>query len=159
MIALCRGADGAYANPHQPPARRSSPRVGVEIRRQAHEANLDAMQSSEIVVLTVKPQTLWSVLEELRGRMQPDQMVLHQAGAPVEALATGLLHSGRPGDAEHPGADRRRYDRGTSTEQVGESRGSRCGRCSARLAALVRRREGRGPGDRASGTGPTYTCS
>lgn len=57
-------------------------------------SNLEAAQNSEIVVLTVKPQTLRSVLTELRGSIQPEQMALSiVAGAPINAIATGLLHS------------------------------------------------------------------
>ncbi|MDQ3856491.1 MAG: pyrroline-5-carboxylate reductase, partial [Chloroflexota bacterium] len=61
---------------------------------QPHASNLEASHSAEIVVLTVKPQTLRTVLRELRGNMKPEQMALSiVAGAPIEAIATGLLHS------------------------------------------------------------------
>jgi pyrroline-5-carboxylate reductase len=58
------------------------------------ESNARAADETEIVVLTVKPQVLRSLLAELRGALKPEQMALSiVAGASVDAVATGLLHS------------------------------------------------------------------
>lgn len=58
------------------------------------ESNLDAALSGALVVLTIKPQVLARVLAELRGALRTDQLVLSiVAGAPIDALRTGLLHS------------------------------------------------------------------
>jgi len=131
-------------------------RYGVQV----HEVNLDAMQSSEIVVLTVKPQTLRSVLEELRGRMQPEQMVLSiVAGAPVEAVATGLLHSAvaraMPNTPAQIGEGMTVW---TSTEQVGEGQREQV---RALLGSLGRElwfvdEKAVDMATALSGTGPTY---
>lgn len=57
-------------------------------------SNEEASRNGKMVVITVKPQILRAILAELRGSLKPDQMVLSiVAGAPVSALATGLLHS------------------------------------------------------------------
>lgn len=60
----------------------------------AEASNAVAADQTDVVVLTVKPQVLRSVLAELRGNLKPEQMVMSiVAGAPINALATGLLHS------------------------------------------------------------------
>jgi len=65
-------------------------RYGVE----TVASNVEAAASSEIVVLTVKPQVLRGLVGELRGALKPEQMALSiVAGASINAVATGLLHS------------------------------------------------------------------
>lgn len=50
--------------------------------------------SNSIVVLAVKPQRLAGVLEDLKGALKPNQLVLSiVAGAKIETIAGGLLHS------------------------------------------------------------------
>ncbi|MBC7911269.1 MAG: pyrroline-5-carboxylate reductase, partial [Pyrinomonadaceae bacterium] len=50
--------------------------------------------ASSIVVLAVKPQRLGGILNELKGALQPDQLVLSiVAGAKIETMASELLHS------------------------------------------------------------------
>ncbi len=57
-------------------------------------SNAEAACRGSLVVLTVKPQVLKHVLRELRGELKPEQTVLSiVAGAPIDAIATGLLHS------------------------------------------------------------------
>jgi pyrroline-5-carboxylate reductase len=57
-------------------------------------SNLEAAQAAEIAVLTVKPQILRGLLRELRGGLRPEQLAVSiVAGAPIEVVATGLLHS------------------------------------------------------------------
>jgi pyrroline-5-carboxylate reductase len=57
-------------------------------------ANRDALTDAEIVVVAVKPQMLARVMRELRGRLQPDQVVLSiVAGATLRTLVDGLQHA------------------------------------------------------------------
>ena len=56
--------------------------------------NLDAIGGAQIVVLSVKPQMLHEVMEELTGRIVPEALVLSiVAGARIETIATVLRHS------------------------------------------------------------------
>jgi len=55
--------------------------------------NLEAVSGAELIVLAVKPQTLGKVLEELRGKLEPEQAVLSiVAGARMSTLSDGLEH-------------------------------------------------------------------
>ena len=56
--------------------------------------NLDAIKGAQIVVLSVKPQVLHEVMEELAGRIAPDALVLSiVAGARIETISTVLRHN------------------------------------------------------------------
>lgn len=68
---------------------------------QMFESNRDAIlaahpldaNSASMVIIGVKPQRLTSVLEELRGSIHPDQLVVSiVAGAKIETIAGELLH-------------------------------------------------------------------
>ncbi len=53
-----------------------------------------ASPASSIVVLAIKPQRLGGILNELKGALRPDQLVLSiVAGAKIETMASELLHS------------------------------------------------------------------
>ena len=55
--------------------------------------NLVAIENAQIVVLSVKPQVLHSVMEQLAGRIPPDALVLSiVAGARIDAIEHTLLH-------------------------------------------------------------------
>lgn len=55
--------------------------------------NKEAAQAGQIVVLSIKPQVLPAVLEELRGLIRPYQLVFSiVAGARTETIARGLEH-------------------------------------------------------------------
>jgi len=55
--------------------------------------NKKALQSAENVILAVKPQALAEVLDELRGMLDPQQLVLSiVAGATISAISRGLEH-------------------------------------------------------------------
>ncbi len=55
--------------------------------------NLAALQGPEAVVLAVKPQVLPHVLEQMKGRVGSDQMVLSiAAGVKLDTLSNGLGH-------------------------------------------------------------------
>jgi len=57
-------------------------------------ANRDALTDAEVVVLAVKPQMLVRVMRELRGRLNPDQVVVSiVAGATIRTLVDGLQHA------------------------------------------------------------------
>jgi pyrroline-5-carboxylate reductase len=57
--------------------------------------NPEAVKESAIVVLAVKPQVLPAVMSEVKGRVRPGALVLSIiAGARIENIAAGLLHSG-----------------------------------------------------------------
>ena len=59
----------------------------------AHASNGDAAKAADVVVLSVKPQVLPTVMKELRGKMRPDQLVISiVAGANMRALEVGLEH-------------------------------------------------------------------
>jgi pyrroline-5-carboxylate reductase len=56
-------------------------------------ANREAVQAAEIVVLSVKPQVLPTVLQELHGVVKPHGLVLSiVAGARIGVMAAGLDH-------------------------------------------------------------------
>jgi len=55
--------------------------------------NLAAIDGARIVVLSVKPQVLHGVMEQIAGRIAPDALVLSiVAGARIEAIEHTLLH-------------------------------------------------------------------
>lgn len=55
--------------------------------------NRNAVEAASIVVLSVKPQVLPAVLDELRGLMLPDSLVVSiVAGMSIETIAAGLEH-------------------------------------------------------------------
>ncbi len=66
-------------------------RLFANNREAATEKDKEA--TSSFVILTVKPQRLGVILDELREVVQPDQLVISiVAGARVETLADGLQH-------------------------------------------------------------------
>jgi len=57
-------------------------------------ANRDALGDAEVVVIAVKPQMLVRVMRELRGRLDPEQVVVSiVAGATIRTLVDGLQHA------------------------------------------------------------------
>ena len=59
----------------------------------AHASNADAAKQADVVVLSVKPQVLPTVMKELRTKLRADQLVISiVAGANMRALETGLAH-------------------------------------------------------------------
>jgi pyrroline-5-carboxylate reductase len=65
-------------------------RFGVK----ALASNVEAARGAHVVVLSVKPQVLPTVLAELRGELRDDQLVLSiVAGAPLGVLRDGLDHA------------------------------------------------------------------
>lgn len=66
--------------------------------RQRHGINVtaknrEAVQSCRVIVISVKPQDLRSVLGELKGLLRPEQMVMSiVAGGRVSTISEGLAH-------------------------------------------------------------------
>ncbi len=59
----------------------------------ALSSNAEAARSADVVVLSVKPQVLASVMRELNGKLRPGQLVLSiVAGATLRSLRHGLAH-------------------------------------------------------------------
>ncbi len=57
------------------------------------ESNAEAVEGADLVLLTIKPQVLGSVAAQLRGHLQPGQVVISiLAGAPMRTLREGLDH-------------------------------------------------------------------
>lgn len=57
------------------------------------ERNEEAVDDADLVLLTIKPQVLASVMKQLRAVLQPEQVVISiLAGANVETLQRGLEH-------------------------------------------------------------------
>ncbi len=57
------------------------------------EQNREAAEEADLVLLTIKPQVLTSVMKQLHGRLEPRQVVISViAGAPVSVLMRGLGH-------------------------------------------------------------------
>jgi len=78
----------------------SDPRVerGVELREkygiQSFTDNVAAVKDADVVVLSVKPQRLGSVLAQLRGNIPAGAVVLSIiAGATIEKMGAGLGHA------------------------------------------------------------------
>jgi pyrroline-5-carboxylate reductase len=67
-----------------------SRRLGVRALR----SNRAAVEGADVVILAVKPQSMAIVLAELRGVLQPGQLVLSvAAGIRLETLIEGLAHA------------------------------------------------------------------
>jgi pyrroline-5-carboxylate reductase len=85
---------------HPRQARREEMHVkyGIEMFESNHETVTDtapeALDESSVVVLAVKPQRLHGVLEELKGALVKEQLVVSiVAGARIETISEQLLHA------------------------------------------------------------------
>ena len=57
------------------------------------ESNRDAAHDADLVLLTIKPQVLQTVMRQLSGSILPEQVVVSViAGAPIDVLVSGLGH-------------------------------------------------------------------
>src|SRR5919204_2657948 len=57
-------------------------------------SNVDAAEDAHVVVLSVKPQVLATVIRELHGKLSDGQLVISiVAGATLRALRDGLAHA------------------------------------------------------------------
>ncbi|HLF88776.1 MAG TPA: pyrroline-5-carboxylate reductase, partial [Anaerolineales bacterium] len=58
-----------------------------------YKDNVQAVAQADVVVFSIKPQTLEKVLAELKGKIRPDALVLSIiAGAPIRKISKGLHH-------------------------------------------------------------------
>jgi len=77
------------SHPREDRRQRLIERFGI----QTTESNRDAVEQAEIVLLTVKPQALATVMRQLHGRLAPRQVTISiVAGAGIEKLSRGLGH-------------------------------------------------------------------
>jgi pyrroline-5-carboxylate reductase len=77
------------SDPRQERGEELASRYGVK----ATTANREAVKAAQIVVLSVKPQVLPTVLQELHGAVAPQALVLSiVAGARIGVMAAGLGH-------------------------------------------------------------------
>jgi pyrroline-5-carboxylate reductase len=91
---------GQIVGSHPRAARREElqTKYGIEMLEQNKEAALkvypDEPDAGSVLVLAVKPQRLRRVLEELKGSIHQDQLVVSVvAGAKIETIADELLHA------------------------------------------------------------------
>src|ERR1700730_18606192 len=122
--------------------------------------NLEATKGTDVVLLGVKPQMLGGVMAELRGALQPAQLVISIiAGATTTALGEGLDHPAvvrsMPNTPAQIGRGVTVWDATDSVDEMGKAR------TRAMLTALGREFEVHDERQVAmatavSGTGPTY---
>jgi pyrroline-5-carboxylate reductase len=87
--ALVSPSQIVASHPREDRRRRLADRFGIE----TVESNREAAEGAGIVLLTIKPQVLQSVMRQLFGSLSPDQVVVSViAGAPIETLVHGLGH-------------------------------------------------------------------
>jgi pyrroline-5-carboxylate reductase len=87
--ALVSPSQIVASHPREDRRRRLADRFGIETM----ESNREAAEGAGIVLLTIKPQVLQSVMRQLFGSLSPDQVVVSViAGAPIETLVHGLGH-------------------------------------------------------------------
>jgi pyrroline-5-carboxylate reductase len=77
------------SHPRDDRRRRLEERFGIHTT----ESNRDAAHGADLVLLTIKPQVLQSVMRQLSGSLVPQQLVVSViAGAPIDILVSGLGH-------------------------------------------------------------------
>ena len=125
--------------------------------------NREAAQAADVVVLSVKPQVLKTVIPQVRGHLRRQNLVISiVAGAPLRKLADGIAHASVVRAMPNtPGQIGRGITVWTATDQVGPA-----GRESARsiLGALgdeiwVDDEDYLDMATALSGTGPAYIIS
>ncbi|MER3437525.1 MAG: pyrroline-5-carboxylate reductase [Chloroflexota bacterium] len=86
---LVRPQQIVASHPREDRRQRLTDRFGIVMV----ESNREAIAQAEIVVLTVKPQVLSTVMKQLHGRLEPRQIAISiVAGASIEKLSRGLGH-------------------------------------------------------------------
>ena len=77
------------SHPREDQRRKLTDRYGIT----TVESNREAIRDADVVLLTIKPQVLKSVMHQLAGELTPDQVVVSViAGAPIDVLVHGLGH-------------------------------------------------------------------
>jgi len=95
---LVNPANVVGSHPRQPRREELHVKYGIEMLEQNREAALaaapDSPQTGSIVILAVKPQRLLKIMEELKGSIHPDQVVVSIiAGAKIQTITDELLHA------------------------------------------------------------------
>ncbi|GIW04986.1 MAG: pyrroline-5-carboxylate reductase [Thermomicrobiales bacterium] len=86
---LVRPQQIVASHPREDRRQRLTDRFGIVMV----ESNREAIAQAEIVVLTVKPQVLSTVMRQLHGRLEPRQIAISiVAGASIDKLSRGLGH-------------------------------------------------------------------
>jgi pyrroline-5-carboxylate reductase len=86
---LIRSGGITVSEPRKERRQELKTRYGVQVT----ERNVDAVGSAGIVVFSIKPQDLDSVLAELKGRLKRGQLIISiVAGARLRTMAEGLGH-------------------------------------------------------------------
>jgi pyrroline-5-carboxylate reductase len=139
-------------------------KYGVKMVEHNHDAAVSAYVSepgsASMVILSVKPQRLGRVLEELKGSVKPDQLVVSiVAGATIETISSGLGHHSivrtMPNTPAQVGEGITAW---TTSEQVNESQESQVCAMLTALGKTVRVETERqiDMATALSATGPTY---
>lgn len=77
------------SHPREPRRQHLAETFGITIV----ESNAEAVRDADLIILTVKPQVLPGVMHQLKGALQPGQVVISiLAGSPLEVLRQGLDH-------------------------------------------------------------------
>ncbi len=77
------------SHPRQDRRQRLEERFGIL----TSESNFEAAVGADLVLLTIKPQVLHSVMRQLSGGLSSDQVAVSViAGAPIDVLVQGLAH-------------------------------------------------------------------
>ncbi len=77
------------SHPREDQRRKLTDRYGIT----TVESNREAIRDADVVLLTIKPQVLKSVMHQLAGELTTDQVVVSViAGAPIDVLVHGLEH-------------------------------------------------------------------
>jgi len=77
------------SDPYPGQRERISKKYGVQVT----EKNRDAAKSADIIILSVKPQVLPAVLDELKGKLPASSLVFSiVAGMPISRIKKGLSH-------------------------------------------------------------------
>lgn len=75
------------------PRRERRAQLGRQFGVRAVASNADAAKGAHVVILSVKPQVLATVMRELHGKLGADQLVISiVAGATLRSLKQGLAH-------------------------------------------------------------------
>src|SRR3954452_19513141 len=86
---LIPAAHVTASHPREDRRQRLAGRFGILTK----ERNSEAAHGADLVVLTIKPQVLQSVMRQLSGSLSPGQVVVSViAGAPIDVLVGGLGH-------------------------------------------------------------------
>lgn len=86
---LLRPEQVVASHPRADRRQRLHERLGIEMR----ESNAETVAGADLVLLTIKPQVLTTVMRQLHGKLEPRQVAISViAGASISTLSRGLGH-------------------------------------------------------------------